>query len=164
MFSIGSRLAVEIKEEGAAEALAFRRITFLEYKFEHMEECLLVLQDHEKLDEEPITDRPTNDRCDLPSLIKRLDQLEYEYGWIQNAVKSLQEYTGIDEDYYPCLPYRWEGPLPQTFKYNGSLFYDRQPIVALKDGPQSHITNPQEMYLMDGYWEQVGGPRFDLKS
>ena len=78
-FSIGHRPAVKIEEEGAAEALAlaFWHISLLEYEFKHMEESLLVLKNHEQLDEESLLEWPTNDSHDLPGLIQQLDQLEY---------------------------------------------------------------------------------------
>jgi hypothetical protein len=79
--------------------------------------------------------RPETSVIDLSEVLDCLFNLEHEYEFIQDNVRGLQNYVGVNEKSISCLPYKWEGPPPTTFRYRGRTFNDTRPIVVTSTGP-----------------------------
>lgn len=147
---------VDEDDEGAALATALRRIEFLEQQFDITREAIKIIRKHESLTESYIApQRPENNGRDLVNVLSRLDELEFEFGWIKNTVIEFQEYMGIEKDFYARLPYRWEGPPPDTFRLKGRTYYDVRPMVLTPSGPAPLTTLTLDKTAQDGDWEIV---------
>lgn len=148
----------------AALGYALTRIEFLEQQFTRMQESILVICEHEKMLPKStiMKKRPENDGHDLLALYDRLDRLEGDFGWMQNTVTEIQEYMGLETGYYPRLPFRWEGPPPNTFRYRGSEYYDIRPIVPTSTGPAGRTAVIVESTEMDRSWEDVSKEYFEI--
>lgn len=136
--------------------MAVRRIEFLEQQFAKTMDSIRIIQEHEGLPKTVVPNtRPENGGRDLVAVLDRLDELEYEYGWIQNSLMEIQEYSGLEQGFFPRLPYRWEGPPPATFRYRGRKYYDHRPAVITPTGRAGTTSLILETTEEDGDWEVV---------
>lgn len=146
----------ESDDEESALAMALRRIEFLEQQFTKTEESIKIIREQEELPTTYLVQpRPENNGRNLVAVLERLDELEFQYGWIQNSVTEIQEYTGLEQGYFPRLPYRWEGPPPATFRYRGKEYYDVRPAVVTPSGRAGTTSVILETTKEDGDWEVV---------
>ena len=142
--------------EATALAMAVRRIEFLEQQFTKTMDSIRIIQELEGLPKTMDRNiRPENGGRDLVAVLERLDELEYEYGWIQNSLTQIQEYSGLEQGFFPRLPYRWEGPPPATFRYRGRKYYDHRPAVITPSGRAGTTSMILETTEEDGDWEIV---------
>lgn len=133
-----------------------RRIQLLEKQFDHTEDSIKEIREHENLRNSMLAPpRKQNDGCKLVHALERIHELEFRFGWIRNSIHEIEEYLGFDTFPYPRLEHRWEGPPPDTFRYHGLTYYDVRPIVVTPTGPAGRPSLVPERAEKDGRWVVV---------
>lgn len=134
-------------------ALAIKKINFLESQRERMVDEIKDLQDviGFEYDDMPQAARQDDSNDELAALLDRVVTLEIQFGEIQNSTRRLEEAMGLEPGPYFRLAYRWEGPPPKTFRYNGHIYHDNQPILCTATGPAGRIPFMPSL-VKDGRW------------
>jgi hypothetical protein len=154
--ALGKRKHPAAVTDDEAIAFALRRIQLLEKQFDHTEQSIKEIREHEKLRNSKLAPpRKQNDGCKLVHALERIHELEFRFGWIRNSIHEIEEYLGFDTFPYPRLEHRWEGPPPDTFRYHGLTFYDVRPIVVTPTGPAGRPSLVPEPTEKNGRWVVV---------